>query len=156
MMKLLRLVRPHPLWLVPALVWMAGIWRLSARPASAYRRVGPLEAKRLPVGQIAIGAHLGAFGTLGALLALGLPLRGRVTRSVVAWSAATIYGVIDERHQARVPGRDASTADVVTDAGGALVGVASIWAIQRWNDCGRCARACRMLSHWQLLTEAVR
>jgi hypothetical protein len=130
MKTLHRLLRPHPVWLVPSALWIGVIWLLSARPASAYRKVGPVEAKRLPVGQLAVAAHLVAYGTLGAVLSLGVPRHGRLSRSILAWTITVLYGVIDERHQARVPGRDASILDIVTDGFGALGGIASTWAIQ--------------------------
>lgn len=139
---MLRRVHQHPLWLLPSVFWGWGIWRLSARPASAYRRVGPVEAQRLPVAQIAVLAHLVAFGMLGALLVLGLPIRGRFARAAVACAVSLGYGVIDERHQASVAGRDASVLDVATDGCGAVVGVLSVWAIQRWNAREYIAHVC--------------
>ena len=57
-------------------------------------------------------------------------------RSVGAWLLSSVYGVIDELHQAYVPGRHCSFFDVVSDVAGAalavvllsgLVGASSRW-----------------------------
>ena len=147
-MKLLRrVVRPHPLFLILSICWMGVIWALSARPASAWRRVGPLEAERLPVGRLAVLAHLGAYGMLGAMLQLGLPVRETWRRGLLASSIAAVYGVVDELHQSHVPGRDASGMDVVVDAVGAILGVSGARIItgagerrfgRLQTDCERC------------------
>lgn len=44
-------------------------------------------------------------------------------RSRGAWLLATLYGGVDELHQAYVPGRDCSFADLVSDAAGAALAV---------------------------------
>lgn len=133
MTRVFRLLRQHPLWLVPTAVWMLAIWQLSDQPASAYRRVGRLEARRLPVPMnwLAVVSHFGAFGALAVGLFLGLPVRRRIARAVSAWVGALTYGIVDERHQSRVPGRDASIFDVVTDGAGALAGIVVTSVIQR-------------------------
>ena len=38
-------------------------------------------------------------------------------------AATVLYGVVDELHQATVPGRDASSLDLLADALGAVLGV---------------------------------
>lgn len=48
---------------------------------------------------------------------------------IIAWLAASLYGVLDEWHQTFVPGRGASLADMKLDAVSALAGVAAAAAI---------------------------
>jgi VanZ family protein len=53
---------------------------------------------------------------------------------VLAAALATLYGVSDEWHQAFVPGRDASLADVLADTIGGLLGSAIAWPMFRRRD----------------------
>jgi VanZ family protein len=110
---------------------------MSARPASAWHRVGPVEAKRIPIPQawIAVVAHLVVYGTLGAMLERGLPVGRARFRWTAAWIVATGYGVSDELHQSTVDGRDASVFDVATDAVGAAAGIAASQLV-RTRICG--------------------
>ncbi len=100
-----------------AVFWMVLIFILSSQS----RIPGP----SLFWGQDKV-AHFLAFGILGYLCARALPgLAGTRNGLQVLVLALLIafYGVIDEIHQAFVPGRDAALADVLADGLGGLVGV---------------------------------
>lgn len=104
-------------------LWGAMIWSLSARRVPA------------PVTETFVGewisnlAHAPLFGLLGLWIA-ALVLR-RAARDGHGWpvvergSVAIVlglvgaWGMVDEWHQSRVPGRDSSVFDVVTDLVGA-------------------------------------
>lgn len=112
--------------------WGGLIWLGSARDARFYTRPrGRLPLDRVPTAWIAPFAHLFAFGGLAALCWWSWPWGSPRHRALVAFAATTAYGIVDERHQARVPGRDASAFDVVTDAAGAIAGIAVVTAISR-------------------------
>ncbi|MEW6072570.1 MAG: VanZ family protein [Planctomycetota bacterium] len=122
---LLRL--PQALVGVAALAWMALLWRLSEMP------LGEGEPSFL-WSWTANLAHAPLFGLLGLLFA-ALLLRGGPPG---AWPRADgaaggmvlvlvgLYGAADEIHQSRVPGRDGTAADLVTDLAGA---VSVLWII---------------------------
>jgi VanZ family protein len=64
--------------------------------------------------------HAPAFGLLALLLLLTLPRRGtwpvlHRPEQLVVVLGTLVYGVIDELHQASVPGRDLSVLDLMTD-----------------------------------------
>lgn len=117
-----------PLWLtyalrwLPVAAWMGGIFYLSQQS--------------MPVGVAnnniaAIAAHLGLYAGLALLLYWALSGGAGSHYGVPAWVLAAVafaltvlYGVVDEVHQAFVPGRVASEADLALDAAGALIGVA--------------------------------
>tara|TARA_B100001245_G_scaffold231497_1_gene212415 strand:+ start:1932 stop:2303 length:372 start_codon:yes stop_codon:yes gene_type:complete len=75
---------------------------------------------------IAIGAHLGLFGILGALLYITLQT---IEYSSIRHSDILVivliglgWGILTELYQLSVSGRYASVGDVVTDLTGAVVG----------------------------------
>lgn len=73
--------------------------------------------------------HLIIYAVLGGLCAwsLGVARIGKWGRGAyVAVILATAYGIIDEIHQAYVPGRHAEIFDVAADAAGALAGAALV------------------------------
>jgi hypothetical protein len=114
--------------LLPAVGWMACIWIMSERGGSAIRSPAAAPVRRLPLGPLAVVAHFCVFGLLAVLLDWGLPIRGRNRRALVAFGGAALYGVVDEWHQSRVPGRDPALLDVITDAAGAATaGVVARW-----------------------------
>ena len=86
----------------------------------------------LPDGVTDLDAHFAVYGVLGALLARALELRGRArVRGItvaLATIVATAYGMTDELHQAFVPGRTPSWADLGADLLGSLVGAGALWA----------------------------
>jgi VanZ family protein len=114
---------PRPLGLVGAFGWAGLIWFLSS-----------LEPRQISE-RITLGhgfnnlLHAPEFGMLALLLALASPRAGgwvrfdRVTLRTV-FALVMLYALIDELHQARTPGRDASALDLLTDAAGAA---ATLW-----------------------------
>lgn len=100
------------------------------------------------------GAHVIAFAILAGTLLLAHPSRRLVTpvdgqhdvalRSVLLAGA---YGVVDELHQAFVPGRVSSFGDLLADASGAALAVVAILPVLRSDPRPRrlvrwCGAAC--------------
>jgi VanZ family protein len=81
---------------------------------------------------LAISGHSVGYFALAVLvvraLAGGLPRRVGVRLAAAAMLITVAYGVSDELHQSFVPGRVASTYDLLTDAIGALGGTMACWA----------------------------
>ena len=110
----------------PAVLYMLLIWALSSMSHVIvnFERV-PFQDK---------GAHFVEYGILAALVAHAL--RGTAPQRQMLWvvtvsiAAATIWGVIDEIHQAYVPGRVSDARDLLADALGASLG-ALLWAMYR-------------------------
>jgi uncharacterized protein YacL len=78
--------------------------------------------------------HLTEYAVLGALLWRALRsvriLRAKIPIVFVgAWVACTIFAVSDEFHQSLVPSRTSALSDVITDASGALIGLAISWIV---------------------------
>ncbi len=107
---------PWPLALLLLGAWALLIWDLSSQRA-------PVPVGASPWWELASNlAHAPLFGTLTLLVAAlclrrrdggwPRPERGRVA---LVLALALGYGVLDELHQSRVPGRDASALDVLTD-----------------------------------------
>ena len=117
-------------WLqwVPAIAVMAVIFVLSAQSGL---KVSEDAAVDKP---FRITGHLLAFGTLAAtfLLALSWPRRPRLRDALVAFGLTVLYGLSDEWHQSFVPDRTGRLDDVVTDAIGALAGLAVAWVGLSW------------------------
>jgi VanZ family protein len=115
--------RARLFWLwAPVLLYMAGIFALSATP----------DLPSPPGGLNDKHAHALVFGGLTLFLYRAVA-RGRVEgltvrNGLLAVALATAYGVTDEVHQAFVPGRMASPGDVLADAVGALLAAAGLWA----------------------------
>jgi VanZ family protein len=102
---------------------MALLWVLSDRPSVPLPEVGLAHVDKL--------VHAGAYAILAgfwwvACLRLGLPA---FDAACVAFFAAVAFGLVDELHQAQVPGRSADRLDLVADAVGAALaaGVAQFW-----------------------------
>jgi VanZ family protein len=60
--------------------------------------------------------------------------------AVGGWGVAVGYGLLDEVHQAFVPGRDADPYDLLADAVGAAAAASGLWA---WGIIARSRRARR-------------
>ena len=97
---------------VLALFWASLTFWLSASPdaqgAASFLDLSPPWDKLY---------HASNFGVLAALLYLAT---GRVW---LAASLASLYGVLDEVHQAFVPGRSSDAGDWLADTTGALIAV---------------------------------
>jgi VanZ family protein len=78
--------------------------------------------------------HAGAYTVL-ALLCLRAFHAGwgrlALGPTVLALAATMLYGLFDELHQARVPGRVASPLDWLADCGGALLAVVTVLFLTR-------------------------
>jgi len=123
---------PWPFVVLMWLGWAAVIFDLSSqrRPVSTRSSVLWEWLSNL--------AHAPLFGLL-ALFTAALLLRERGAgwprwspgRAALVVAITLLYGIADERHQASVPGRDASALDVLTDGVGALMVVWVIAAVGR-------------------------
>ena len=105
-------------WLAVAM-WMGGIFYLSQQTAPLGATASNLES---------IVVHVVLYTGLALLFQWALT-GGAVRRRLVfgwapiAFALTVLYGVSDEAHQAVVPGRTPSLADVGLDAAGAMLGV---------------------------------
>ena len=105
-------------WLAVAM-WMGGIFYLSQQTAPLGATVSNLES---------IVAHLSLYTGLAFLFQwalTGSAVRRRLVFgwALIAFALTVLYGVTDEVHQAFVPGRTTSLADIALDAAGAMLGV---------------------------------
>ena len=105
-------------WL-PAALWMAGMFYLSHQSA-------PLEPVASEVSPVLV--HIVVYAVLAILLYTAIAPPGyaapKWVPASIAFALAVLYGFSDEVHQAFVPGRIASEADVLADGVGAAIGVA--------------------------------
>lgn len=70
---------------------------------------------------ISNGSHFGYFGVLAILLYFALPATILAIKSdIAAISLTSIYGILDELHQIKVPGRTADPLDWLVDTLGAI------------------------------------
>ena len=110
-------------WL-PALLYMLLIWWLSSQQVALPIDSIPLRDK---------GVHLAEYAVLGACFAHAVAMTwpGRGLRgALTAWLLATGFGLLDELHQAFVPGRSADILDLAADALGAAVAVIVVWILR--------------------------
>lgn len=113
--------------LVPAIVWMAVIFALSARHTI------PQPPGFTPDATAIVG-HLGAYAVLAATFwwALGLARVSVRARLGLAFGLAILYGLTDEFHQSFVPGRHPDVFDLLVDAIGAALALGAIrWWLER-------------------------
>lgn len=109
-----------PRWLrdfAPLIFWMALIFFLSSRSTliDIENKAGEMSFYKT--------AHLVAYAILAWLWWRALAAGRQTTWPVLlaAFALTTLYGISDEIHQAYVPGRYSRLADVLFDAGGALL-----------------------------------
>jgi VanZ family protein len=109
---------------VPATLWFAFIFALSAQPSlPSPSHISDKEAHAFTYGVLAVLCLMGLTGWRWRRVA-GASL-------LAAFVIAVLYGISDEFHQAFVPGRTPDVADVVADAVGAALALtaAGAWAI---------------------------
>lgn len=111
-------------WL-PAVLYMLLIWTLSSFPMM-----------NVPIGSVPFkdkGVHFVEYGVLSFLLSHALrgswPRLGAGRRFLIATVGTLVWGMLDEIHQAYVPGRQSDINDVVADALGALLGASLFWLL---------------------------
>jgi VanZ family protein len=117
------LALPAPLAAALVGAWAALIWWLSGHAS-------PVAVQPSPLWEwLSNLAHAPLFGLL-TMFTAALVLRDRTrawprvgsARGMLVLASTLVYGVVDEWHQSRVEGRDASALDVLTDVvAGALV-----------------------------------
>jgi len=124
---------------IPALLWMALLWRSSATPGlkslPVVQRLGLLPTDLTPEAAawaellIRKAAHLGSYAILALLLAWAFGARmARRRAALAALATAVLYAALDEWHQSYVPMRDGRWFDVAIDAAGAA---AAAWLWRR-------------------------
>lgn len=104
-----------------ALGWMGIIFLQSSKPGSQIRIQSPVDK----------AIHMGAFGVLAFLLALGA---GRRLERHAVWLiplSIAVLGGLDEFHQSFSPGRSVSAGDVAADFLGALAATIAWWLARR-------------------------
>ncbi len=101
------------MWWGVVLLWMAGIWYLSAQPDLRSSFEQDFLLRKI--------AHVLVFGGLTYVVTKAWAASGWRQSSAAAalWSLA--YAMIDEWHQSYVPGRHGSPVDVAIDAIGIVV-----------------------------------
>lgn len=111
-------------WL-PVAAYMAVIYILSAQPDTPGPLILDYHDKLL---------HAAAYIIMGVLswrAAWTSPALGRVGPYWQAFAISALYGLCDELHQSRVPGRDADPLDWAADVLGACIGLAVIAFLRR-------------------------
>ena len=127
-------------WL-PAAVYMLLIWVASSIET-------PLSLEDVPFQDK--GVHFIEYGILGLLISHALvgtyPRVSAPRRAVLAFLGTILWGMLDEIHQAYVPGRNADIVDVWADGLGAIMGTLVFFAYRGIRH-GLSARASRAGSH---------
>jgi len=113
---------------------MALIWALSS--------IGGRDLSvHLPVSDKVV--HCAEYAVLGFLLAHAAlstwPRHSIVRAAALALLITVAWGVLDEVHQAFVPGRDADVFDLVADVLGGLIGTSLRAAVRRFRAASRTA-----------------
>lgn len=136
-------------WL-PALLWMGGIFAMSAMPGDvsgaqsgaitqllcrALCRALGSEAPPLRPETIHLllrkGAHMAEYAVLYLLLHRALRLSGAGRPAACALLLCAAYAATDEWHQRFVPGRGPSPADVAIDTAGTALAALTTGALRR-------------------------
>jgi VanZ family protein len=107
-------------WL-PAILWAALIFFISAQPNSKFSKIESFEI-------LFIIGHLVLYGVLMALLVLALRRGTELPANyafLIAFVILALYAISDEFHQSFVPGRTATLFDLATD----LVGAFFVWLL---------------------------
>ena len=123
-----QLVHRRLIRIVPALLWMLGIFALSSQSRLP-------QAPGISIQIMAAAGHLAALGVLAVLIAwaAGVDFSRLSRRMLAAYALTVFYGVSDEIHQSFVPGRYATVQDVAIDAIGAAAGLTVMYFVVRWQ-----------------------
>ena len=113
----------------PAIAWALAIWILSGRPV----------VPTVPIPYIDKIFHTGEFGVLAVLVSwAALPHLTRY-RPFMKWLLIVLvcffYGIVDEAHQAFVPGRMCDVADAFADLMGAAIATLIFVRLKRTVRC---------------------
>jgi VanZ family protein len=115
---------------IPTASYMALIWFLSS-VSLRFPVVSELPFKDK-------GIHFVEYGVLGVLTSFALtrtfPAITRIFTASLAIFLTVMWGVLDEIHQAFVPGRTSQVDDVIADSLGALCGTALFVLVVVWRD----------------------
>lgn len=115
-----------------ALLYAAAIFILSSMPTIPM----PPQYYELPSPDKL--SHTALYFGLGILLCLSFrnATNPKISKRTIMLSfiIGTIYGVLDEVHQAFVPGRTASLIDVAFNILGILIAIAIFWSYERWRN----------------------
>lgn len=110
---------------IPSVAWVLVLYTASAQASIPSPSRWGLTDKQV---------HFAVYAVLGGTLAWGWWRSRRAVPHWVAVGAGLLYGVLDEVHQAFVPGRSPEMGDVLADWAGVIVGYAlSLVVIRRWS-----------------------
>lgn len=113
-------------WL-PAIAYMATIVIASSQPTIAIDMgYVPLRDKGVHFIEYGVLAILIAYALTTRRMSTGEPLTGLAIAKLALWAIAltTIFGYLDELHQAFVPGRNSDALDLLADFLGSIAGTA--------------------------------
>jgi VanZ family protein len=128
-------------WLLVG-VWAAAIFTLSSLPQEriidANRGMSRASHSLADIATNPVLVHFVEFAVLAALIGTALRVSrvrwGGVAITLIAFGLAAGCGLLDEAHQAFVPGRQAGLDDALLDAIGAIAGALASGAV--WRTCG--------------------
>jgi VanZ family protein len=116
------------LWL-PVILWATAIATATSIPGSALPRA--------PFRHTDLFVHVGLYGVFAFLLYRAVSMGTRLGAGATAWLMAFLvvlaYGILDEIHQLRIPGRYCSFWDMIANGVGAAVGsvVCMLWVAKK-------------------------
>jgi len=115
---------PRLYWLGPAAGWAAAIFWLSSQ--------GGDDLPKVSIPHLDKAAHFVLYGGLGWFCARAAGREGplSIRAAILAWAAASLYGLSDEAHQLFTASRSFEWADWLFDMLGAAAGTAG-WALWR-------------------------
>jgi VanZ family protein len=115
-----------------ALLYAAAIFILSSMPTI------PLPSQYYELPSPDKLSHTALYFGLTILLCLSLSNAANPIISertiILSFTIGTVYGILDEVHQAFVPGRTATLIDIAFDILGTLVAIAIFWYYERWQN----------------------
>ncbi|MEP4079791.1 VanZ family protein [Haloferula sp.] len=114
----MRLPRHPALWLALFGIWFGVTWWLSSAPRDFPSGLDFRASDKV----LHFGWYFGGCGLFSAALFRLRPELPTARRILIAVAVVALCGIIDEFHQATVPGRDATIGDFLADTLGALAG----------------------------------